>query len=56
MARGGFYPRDPGESVALPTSQFQSNETDFELVASRAVRENSPAALGPQVCGNLQPP
>lgn len=35
--------------MALPTSPFQSNETDFELVVSRAVREYIPAALGPQV-------
>lgn len=56
MARDGVSLRAPGGSVALPTSQFQSNETDFERVGSGAVREYIPAALGSPVCGNLQQP
>lgn len=52
-ARNAFRPRASGGSTALLTPQFWPSETDFRLLASKAMKEYSSVVLSCQVCGNL---
>lgn len=51
-----FSARAPGESMFMPTHWLWLNETDFQLLAFRSVRELTSVVLSHQTCGNLLQP